>query len=212
MPLINDVDLLTIEPSVFIDAEPASTNLLTLDDGVIAGVALTSASADFVASGIGQGHVAIVNGEALEITERLSGTQLGVSRPRASGDDDAIAPPPGSGLEFKINTFARLIAQTQSDLLAALAIDGDDPDLPLDEADIVNADAVGRYLALRVIERAFSLASAIDVPDESLAARAAHYAALADDLAEGLAVLVDLDGDGEADQARHRRVCVLRRV
>ncbi len=212
MSLIADVDLLLIEPSVFTAAAAASTNLLTVADAAVSGTVLSSASSNFATAGIDEGHVAVVGDEALEIVERLANTQLDVSRPRASSSDEKIVPSAGTGLTLKINSFARLIDQTQNDLFQALALREDDPDLPLDESDIVNPAPLARLIALRTIERGFALASALDVEDDSLSGRAAHYAALAGEVADSLAVLLDPDGDGQADESRHVRVSVLRRV
>jgi hypothetical protein len=211
MPLIADVDLLLIEPSLFIDGAAASTNLLTVTDGEVSGTALSSASADFVAANVDVGHVAVINGEALEILDRVSGTQLHVSRPRVQSTDDPIPPPDSTGQTLAINTFARLIDQTQRDLFQILALREDDPDLPLDEDEIVNVGPVGRLIALRTIERGYALASAADVDDGALAARARHYTDLADKFAMSLTVLLDLDGDGRADATRGACVTVLLR-
>jgi hypothetical protein len=212
MSLIADVDLLLVEPSIFTAAAAAATSLLSAADAATSGTTLTSASSNFVAAGIDGSHVAVVGSEALEIVERLSATQLAVSRPRAQATDQQIAPPAGSGQTFQIISFARLIDQTQADLLSALGVDEHDPDLPLDESDVVNPAPLARLIALRSIERAFSLASAIDPDDDSLPNRAAHYSALADEVAASTAVLLDLDGDGEADDVRHIHVTVLRRM
>ena len=211
MSLIADVDLLLIEPSLFIDGVAASTNLLTVTDGEISSGALSSAGADFVAAGVDARHVAVINGEALEILERVSQTELAVSRPRASSADDPIPPPDATSQTLTINTFARLIDQTQRDLLQGLALREDDPDQPLDEDNVASAAALGRLIALRAIERAFSLAATFDMNDETLPARAAHYSALADESAASLAVLLDADGDGQADAVRHARVTILLR-
>ena len=213
MPLITDRDLLLVEPSVFTAAATASaTNILTATDAAVAGTTLSSATSDFAAAEIDAAHVAVFDGEALEIISRLSATQLDISRPRAASTDVKIAPTAGSNKTLKVNTFARLIDRTQRDLLQALGMRDDDPELPLDADDVVNAADLGHVLALRVLSRAFAAAVALDPETASLADRAALYAAQADAAAASLAVLIDTDGDGIADQTRHLNVAVLKRI
>lgn len=213
MSLITDRDLLLIEPGVFlVAAAAAATNLLIVTDASVSGTTLTSASSDFATAEVDAGHVAVVDDEALEIVQRLAATQLDVSRPRGKTDDPKIAPAAGSGKTLKINSFARLIEHVQSDLLHALGMREDDPQQPLDEGDIVNPQPVAQVIALRVLERAFAMALAEDPNDQSLAQRAALYAQVASQRAATTAVLLDLDGDGEADATRHLSVAVLNRA
>jgi hypothetical protein len=211
MALITDRDLLLIEPGVFTAAAVAATNLLTVTDGDVSGTTLTSASSDFATLEIDEGNVALVDDEALEIVQRVSATELDVSRPRRTETDEKIAPESGTGRTLRINSFARLIDQTQGDLLQALGMHADDPRQPLDAGDIVNPQPLANMLALRVIARAFGLAAALDGDNASLAARAALFAERADEAAASTAVLLDLDGDGEADATRFAQVAVLRR-
>ena len=213
MSLITDRDLLLVEPSVFTAAATAAaTNILTATDAAVAGTTLSSATSDFAAAGIDEAHVAVFDGEALEIIARLSATQLDISRPRAALTDAKIAPIAGSNKTLKVNTFARLIDRTQHDLLQALGMRDDDPDLPLNANDVVNAADLGHVLALRVLARAFAAAAALEPETASLADRAAILAAQAEAAAASLAVLIDTDGDGVADQTRHLNVAVLRRI
>src|SRR5688572_23108078 len=106
MSLITDRDLLLVEPSVFTAAATAAaTNILTATDAAVAGTTLSSATSDFAAAGIDEAHVAVFDGEALEIIARLSATQLDISRPRAALTDAKIAPIAGSNKTLKVNTF-----------------------------------------------------------------------------------------------------------
>jgi hypothetical protein len=206
MPLVTDRDLLIVEPSAFVDAASAATVLLSAADGGVSSETLTSASSNFATLGIDSAHVIVVAGQPLEIVQRLSATQLEVSRPRAASADAKIAPGNGSNQAFSVPTFARLIAQTQFDLLQALGARPDDPSLPLAEDDVLNPEPLSRLIALRALERVFALASAHDPDDASLAGRSAVLAAQAADLAASTVILLDLDGDGEADATRRVRV------
>ena len=136
MPLINDADLLVIEPTLFVDADVIGTTIIDGTDGWIVGTQLASASSDFIAAGIDAGHVIVVNDEALEVVSVESATLLTISRPRASSAEPLINPDGGSALRFSIITFDRLITQAQVRILAAL---GSDPD---DHAQAINEDTV----------------------------------------------------------------------
>jgi hypothetical protein len=211
MPLITDVDLLTIEPSIFLDATAAATKLMSGSDGVIAGTTLTSAASSFVAASIDAGHVAVVAGEALEIVQRTSATTLSVSRPRPATSTLSIAPNAGSSLAFTIWTFQRLIELAEQSILAALAIDADHPTQPLQTDAILNHPAVERIVATAAIARVCAVAAAADPASETLKQRASDYVQELERLRQQLIVVLDLDGDGVADATRRIAVaCVVR--
>jgi hypothetical protein len=206
MAMVTDRDLLLIEPSAFVDAVSAATVLLSAADGGVASDTLTSASSNFATLGIGSSHVIVVADQPLEIVQRLSATQLEVSRPREADDAPRIPPGNGSNQAFTVPTFARLIAQTQFDALQALGMRPDEPAAPLAQEDVLNPEPLARLIALRVLERAFRAAAAHDPDDATLAARAQHHADAASAIANSTTVLLDLDGDGEADATRHARI------
>lgn len=203
MAIIQDIDLLVIEPSVFIDAAAGATSLLAATDGAVSGTTLTSAGSDFTANDIDLGSVVVVNGEALEVIQRVDLNTLEISRPRAADTDPQIAPGDGSALAVDVSTFARLIDLSQSWLLSAMGIDSADPETPLDELAVVNVDAVGRVVAIQTIAQAYSLAAARAPTDDVLAAVAEHYARTAREARIQAAVVLDTDGDGVGDATRH---------
>jgi hypothetical protein len=206
MPLITDRDLLRIEPSAFLHATAAATKVLSTTDGAIAGTTLTSAASNFVTSAITSGQVAVVAGEALEIVDRLSATTLTVSRARRTSDA-VIAPAPGSSLAFAVWTFNRLIEDVEAFVLQSMRIDEGDAAQPLDAAAILNAQAVGRLIALIVLERAFAASAAQAPADEPLAERAHLYARRASSAKHSTLAVLDLDGDGIADATRRFSAC-----
>ena len=200
--IISDRDLLIIEPSLFIGAAAAGTSLLATTDAGIVGTRLTSASADFVTQDIDNGHVAVVNGVAVEVVARIQATELDISLPRASRDDQMIAPGDGGSFSLQIISFARLIDQVQISMLRALGIDPDDPVQPLDVSAILNLGEVGVIIGLRTIQHAFETAAALNPTDASLAARAAMYRERAAQAMRQSAAVIDTNGDGQADATR----------
>jgi hypothetical protein len=210
--MIGDRDLLVLEPALFTTAAAGATRIHIATDAALSGATLTSAGSDFTAKDIDAGHVAVVDGVAVEVTSRASGTQLQISLPRASADDAAIQPEPGSGLAMEVLTFARAIAQQQQAFLAEIGFDPDQPGAAIDASAIVNADDVSRLLTLRTAAAAFALAAAASPADEPLAARAALYAKLATRAAAFTIVAIDGDGDGVADMTRHLAVGLFMRA
>lgn len=211
MALINDRDLLLIEPSLFVAASGAATILTDGIDGSVLGTNFSSAGSDFIALAIDAGHAIVIGDEACEVVERVGMTSLRVSSPRADASDPLIAPSSGTGLQFSIPTFRRIIDQAQAWTFGALGVDPDHSATPLDETAIVNPEAIGRYIALRAIRIAFAAAAAIDPEDESLAARASLYHQRCAESSHNLKLRLDLDGDGRADSLRRLDVVSLMR-
>jgi len=212
MLAVTDRDLLVIEPSVFSGAAAAATRLASGNDGVLVGTELTSASADFESLSIQSGHVAVVNGVAVEVVQRVQPTQLQVSLPRASNADGNIAPGDGTALEFQVLTFARLIDQTKIQTLRELGLDPENAQQPLSESAVMSVGPLARAIALRVIARAFEKSAAIDPTDPSLAQRAALYATQAAKAAAQAVAAIDIDGDGQTDSTRRLAVVTLVRT
>jgi len=205
--LITDRDLLALDPTVFLStgAGGVATSLYSSTDAGVSGSTLTSAAADFATRNITTGHVAVVNGAAVEVLSRTSGTVLEVSLPRVTKDEAAITPGNGSSLAMNVLSFARLIGQEQTRLLRELGADIEDPEQPLDETAVVNAAAVGGLIAQRVIHAAFAQAAARDPSSASLAARALMWLGSVTRAEASLVALIDLDGDGWPEMRRHLR-------
>lgn len=200
--LTTDLDLLRLEPRVFLDCADEATVLLSTTDGATTGTALTSTSADFDQHDIDDGSVVIVGSEALEVISRTSTTELEVSRPRSSDEDEQVEPSSGSGLTVEVRTFMRHIARIETQMLRTVGIDPDHPEQPLDEADILNPEALVHAVAVSTIARAYTLAAARNPADDSLEALRAHYARLTEIAFHETRVQIDLDGDGVADATR----------
>jgi hypothetical protein len=206
MALLTDVDLLTIEPSVFLDATAGATKIHAAGDGALSGTTLTSAGSSFTALGIDAGHVAVVGTEALEVVQRTGATTLSVSRPRSLVAGTMIAPAAGTGLALTIWTFRRVMDQAETALLAVLGIDADHPTKPLELNAIVNVEAVRHVMGLLAVAHAFAIAAAAAPTSDSLARRQALYEREAEHGRQRLCAALDLDGDGVADATRRAAV------
>jgi hypothetical protein len=205
--LITDRDLLALDPSVFLStgAGGVATSLYASADAAVSGSTLTSAAGDFADRNITAGHVAVVDGQAVEVVGRTSATVLEVSQPRVSKEEAAIAPGDGSNLAMNVLTFARLIGQEQSRLLREIGADIEDPERPLDEMAVVNAAAVGGLIAQRVLHAAYAQAAAREPSSLSLAARALMWLGSLTRAEASLVAMIDLDNDGWPEFRRHLR-------
>ena len=110
MRFSTDVDILKWEPVLFREWYLPSQTLALGQDGELDGTVFTSASGAFDEAGIAAGHVIYLNDSdklegCYEVVSVDSATELTVSVVRMSADDDAVAPPPGSGIGYRISTF-----------------------------------------------------------------------------------------------------------
>ncbi|MDY7110269.1 MAG: hypothetical protein SYC29_16695 [Planctomycetota bacterium] len=212
MPLINDRDLLLLEPDLFSDAMALATLLIDVADGSVDGTSLTSTDADFEAMDIDAGHAVLIDQVPAEIIERISATEVTVSLPRVAGDDPLIAPAPGSDLSVRVPTFGRQISLCQGWVLGTLGIEVDEDGGPLDASILLNAPEIGRLIALETTARLLRLAAAHDPVNESMAELAAGYSAEVTAARQRTRAVLDLDGDGVADATRRVSLVTLTRT
>lgn len=198
MSLVQDRDLLVIEPGMFTTATGAGTVLAEGTDGALSGVVFSSGAARFDDAGLDEGHVAVVGAETVEVTGNVLATQCDVSRPRAVPDDPPIEPTSGSGLTYSVVTFARLIAREEAGLLQRIERSLDVEESPA-IGDIVNEDAARVAVAMQVVARAFAQAAASDPADDTLAERATLYLGQARGVMQMTVIELDMDGDGFAE-------------
>ena len=202
MPFSNDRDLLHIEPNVFRDVPFLSQTRLSATDGVIAGTTLTSASSDFAASQVDDGGVILVAERPLEVVSRVSATMLAVSQPRLNTTDAPIPPAAGTGLAITVRTFAPQAALVHDALLRILGIDPDDPNAPFTEQSIVSTAVMRRLEALGTLERVYSAAFALAGDNTAVHEKARQYRRRFHAACSSASVLLDVDGDGQADARR----------
>lgn len=205
MAIINDIDLLLIEPSLFTDAADAAVELIASDDGNISGSQLNSGQVDFEDAGVTAGQVVVVNGEPLEVVDRLGKTELSVSARRLPGSP-VIDPGNGTGLMFSVLTFARHVEDAERWLARALGLDQNHPTTPLSEENVLNYDELADLVSYRVTATAFAQAAAADPADDSLRDRAELYERMAVEVRQLATALIDIDGDGVADEQRRLAV------
>ena len=203
MNFSTDRDLLAWEPEVFRDVPFAGQERERVDDGELTGTTLTSVSADFEAAGVEAGSVVLVDRVAYEVLSRDDAQTLTVSRPRARLTDDAIAGADGEDLPVVVRTFSPQAALVCDGLLRLLGIDPDDEGVGLTADAVVSLSVMARLEALGTLERVYSGAVALTGENEGLRLKAEAYRRRFREAVAQASVLVDVDGDGYADERRH---------
>jgi len=211
MAMIDDRDLMVIDPSVFVEALAVATVVIEAADGLITNDRLTSMTTDFEAAEIDAGHVVVVSGVVHEVVSRISSATLSISRPRANTDDPIIKPEPGSSLPVQIPTFARQTEVAQAWVFGALGLDPEEGEGGADATAILNPAAVGRLIAAETLSRVFRMAATADPTSASLADRAVFHREQTSAVRRQTRAVLDLNGDGSADCTRRVGVAALRR-
>jgi hypothetical protein len=140
--LHKDVDILKYEPGLFGNAMFAGQTLGKNANGVLNGTSLTATGANFTSLGIGAGSVILlqsldgtING-SYEITAVVSATVLTISVLRADSAGAAIPVGTGSGLIWRIITFAPQAAEAEFAITQRLGLKPGAADSIYDLADI----------------------------------------------------------------------------
>lgn len=127
MNFATDRDLLVLEPNLFRDGGWVgwAGQRLSRGTATIAGSTLTATpDVAFDSASVDAGHILTIAGASYEVTARLSGTQLTLSRVRASPADPALPPSPvPSPAEFVIQTFAPQIAMAHQQILSLAGLE-----------------------------------------------------------------------------------------
>lgn len=209
MSFATDKDLLVLEPNLFRDLTYLGQTLAGGTDGALAGTQLTSASSNFGAVGVTGGHVVVVNGMALEVIARVSGTVLEVSKLRPLEDGPVIPPGPVTGAMFTVTSFGPQIAHVHAELMAALGIGVSGSEHS--EAQIVNGREMARLEGLGALAVVFMGAAALVGEAGLLWTKAQSYRDRYHALRRRGRALLDTDGDGLADVTLHMNVAQMTR-
>ncbi|MBL1217001.1 MAG: hypothetical protein D8M59_05835 [Planctomycetes bacterium] len=208
MAFATDRDLLVPEPNLFRDMSFASQILAIGSDGTIGGTTFTSFTSNFTNVGIDAGHVIVVGGVALEVVSRLSATQLVVSRLRPDGNNGSLLPPTsGNNLTFQVCSYApqiesvHALIQNACELHAVGSSGVSSSSYPEDQ--VVNPDEIVRVEVMGALYLAFAAAGSLTgASNAELAQRAELYRQRYDAARSAARVLIDTNGDGEAEIVR----------
>ncbi len=202
MSFAKDRDLLVYEPLLFRDVAWSGQRLHESGGVTVAGTSLLVVGADFVSAGIDAGHVAVVDGLALEIVSRQTTTQLEVSLLRAKRDGANLPPPAVTNGTMTVCSFGPQLEMAHEQLLRCAGIELSDAGATPGEMDITNsADLIG-VEALGALHLIFAAASAMAGPNSLLWTKAKMYRKRFAAHRDRAMVEVDLNGDGSPDAIR----------
>ncbi len=205
--IVSDRDLLVLEPNLFRDVGWSAQRLFDGGAG-ISGTTLTVTvgPSNLAARGVKAGHVAIVNGVAMELTAVTSGATATVSRLRADPSDAIILPGDVSGtVPTSVTTFDPQIVVAHGQILRLLGIEpgGAVLDGQLEEAAILRPRSLWLLEALLTLQAIYSSAAALTGDEGPLALRAELFRQRAAAERSRAVAYLDLNGDGVADVARY---------
>ncbi len=211
-----DVDLLVYEPRLFHNIAWAGQRLLDAESaGTInaAGDRLTVNGASFADWQVEPGWVVIVGDTPLEVIERLSDTQLRVSRPRLVQTEPLIRADAGSGLRVRLHTFRHQRHEAARAILRLLdlAYSADAGPGEADENAITNPASLRRAEVFGALGLIF-LAAAPDAPDAETWQNKAHtWCARFRIEMSRVSIGIDLAGEGLPTETRHTNTRCLER-
>lgn len=215
-----DRDLLVIEPGLMGEAGWASQRRFA-GTGTLAGTTLTvTAGGSPAAAGIGVGSVLLVGAGAVVEVLSVGGQALGISLIRAAPGDAPIAPGTSGTVGVQCWSFEPQIALAHGQLLRMLGVDEVVPpggsglaaSERVSESQITNPAAlvtVEALMALRVIYAALPVGQP---GGERLTGKLALLGQRVEQQQRVVRVLIDSDGDGEADVVRRLGAVPPRRV
>ena len=175
-----DIEILKFEPILFGDLYYSWQVLSSGDDGVLSGTSFSSAGADFVSSGVEAGGVIYLKDSAsgldgaYEIVSVDLESSLTVSVVRSDVSLDAVSVGSGTGVEYRISTFAPQANSVMLELCKYFDIEREDNDDAFSLEDIANVDDVKLASAYAVIAGVYaSLAGGND--DDGFWKKSLHY-------------------------------------
>jgi hypothetical protein len=203
--VINDTDLLRLDPTLLDDYRPR-TQTLALGEADVDEFTLTATSgvSDFASARVGVGSVLIIDRTPLEVMAVVGPATLLVSRLRPDGEGGAILPNVKSGGEFECVTFLPQIRTVHTQLLRMAGIEPELAGLPgqATAAMIMNAGALALANALGALALIYVGAGA-GLPGESpMLARSVLFQRRFEAEVERCTLHLDMNGDGRPDAVR----------
>lgn len=217
--LCSDADILRCEPALFGELHPQNQVLAAGTGGGLAGTTFTAGGVDFLSAGVEPGGVIYLRSAdgaldgAYEIVAVDSATQLCVSVLRGDAESDAIAPPAGSDISYRVSTLGHQIALVSLRLTEYLGIWPGQSRLwrgDFSAEDILDTDVVRQICAFGVTAAAYRMLQG-GAADGGFRDKWVHYEQLFAKGMERARVGLDGDGDGVADSVRYGGCGRLRR-
>lgn len=200
----NDVDILRYEPILFGELHLPGQVLTAGTGGVLSGTTFSVAGADFVSAQISAGGAiylqsadGVLDG-TYEIVSVDSTTQLTVSVVRADSDEDAIAPPAGTNISYRVSTYAPQASEAGFQLTEYFGIRPGNPASDINAEDILDTEVLKRASVYAVISGIYAMLAS-KAKDDNFWKKSSHYQKLFEKARERCRLSIDCGGDGVAD-------------
>lgn len=200
----NDADILKYEPVLFGELHLPWQVLSDGTGGTLSGTTFTDTGGDFVNAQVaGGGAVYLRSADGsldgvYEIVSVDSATQLTVSVIRSDSDDDAIAPPAGTDVSYRISTFGPQSREVAFELTEYFGIRPGNPASDIDVEDVLDTQALRRTSVFAVVSSVYAMLASKS-EDESFWKKSLHYHRLFERARERCRFSVDVGSDGIAD-------------
>lgn len=200
----NDSDILKYEPVLFGELHLPWQVLAAGTAGTVSGTTFTDTGGDFVNAQVPNGGAIYLrsgNGSldgVYEIVSVDSATQLTVSVIRPDSEDDAIAPPAGTDVSYRISTFGPQAREVAFELTEYFGVRPGDPASDIDVEDVVDTQALRRTSVFAVISSVYAMLASKS-EDEIFWKKSLHYGRLFERARERCRFSVDAGSDGVAD-------------
>ncbi len=203
----SDVDILKHEPVLFGELHLPSQVQASGTTATIAGTQLTADGADFVKANVKPGGVIYLKSPdgtldgAYEIVSVDAPTQLTISVVRANPADDCVAPPPGTGVAWRICTYDSQATGVARELTAYFGIRPGAPAAVYGVEDIMDIEVLRRASTMAVISSLFT-SWATQANDGNFWAKSLHYKREFEKARLRCHLSLDANGDNVADLTR----------
>lgn len=202
--ICNDIDIAKYEPVLFGELHLPWQVQIFGDDGEISGTSLSASGADFVSANVEAGDVIYLRSSdcaidgVYEIVTVDSATELTVSVIRSDQEADAIAPPAGTGVYYRVSTFEPQIVEAGMRLTEYFGIGPGRAGAEIEVENIIDAEVLKSAVVFCVLSNIYATLAS-NATDENFWAKSLHYKKLFEKARERCQVCIDTDGDGVMD-------------
>ncbi|MFA5422691.1 MAG: hypothetical protein WC374_02415 [Phycisphaerae bacterium] len=201
----NDADILKYEPILFGEFHLPWQIISQGTGGVILGTGFTAADADFITANVSPGQVIYLSNAALtidgafEIVSVDSATQLTVSVLRVDSQSNAVAPPQGSDINYRISTFDPQACEAAFALTEFFAIKPGAPASDIEAEDILAPDVLKRASVFAVISAVYAMLTGRN-DDEAFWKKSNYYRKCFESARATARLSIDTGDDGIAER------------
>lgn len=201
MGYCEDVDLMVLEPGIFVEPALASMRLMQGVSGVVSGTTLTISGGSFVAAGVSGGMVAALTTAdnattvMVEVVAVTDGATATVSVVRARDADAAVGPVVGGAVKVTVVSFRAQIAAVGDELRGLVGVG-------TDRASGTTVPAMKELTDFRMaaafgtLAMVYRMMSSVTNPSATVLSKMTVYGQAYGALRRSLKAKVDLDHDG----------------